>query len=169
MAVLLRTINKARWFTEWLPRGEVPADALVDLRSTDNELSFWLVDESRVNLDAVIVALAANRNYLSKLDFAVIDEADVAALGIRSKQTEGDTPDDAVNKTWHRDLVELTGTKVIRLAERLEAQPRVSEKKVKEMLLKALRDGSLDRTKMSASLVREVEGHRIEDLPLGHA
>src|SRR5687767_10599468 len=130
MAFLLRTISKAKWIApEWVPAGEVPAAALTDLRADANVLSLWRIEADRHNLTTVVTALASKRDRLDKLDYALVPEASVAAIPIASVEIDGDTPHRTANK-YHRDLIELTGRKLCRLAEEIIAmeRARVSEK-----------------------------------------
>ena len=72
--VLHRSRHKAaviapRWLRpDWLAGDEVQADALVDLSTKDNELSVWLIENDKSNLEHVVTALAANCNTISNLD-----------------------------------------------------------------------------------------------------
>jgi len=56
---------------DWLPAGEVPAEAVQDFRADGNELSVWYVEPDRSNLDRVLTAIAANREHFEKIDYAV--------------------------------------------------------------------------------------------------
>jgi hypothetical protein len=165
MVALLRTISKAKWYTtEWVPEGDVSSDALTDLRTTSNELWVWVVEDSAANLNTVIVALASDRQSLSKLDYALLDKAELRMLEIRWKQSEGETPHEAANKAWHRDLTQLTASKVALLAASMQPvdqrpHTRVPEKEIREMLVAALQSGALNRARMQPSLLRELERH----------
>ena len=160
---LLRKITKPKWFDKpWLPAGEVPADALVDLRTQNNELSVWRVEPDEVNLHAVIAALASNKTErLANLDYVVLDEEVVAGLGIEWTQTVGDSPHRDANLQWHCDLTELTATKVVGLAramKRKEAEhKRVQHTAVRDILRAALQDGALQRTAVSPGLLAALE------------
>lgn len=58
--------------------------ALSSLRTKDNRLSVWRIDEDRGNLHRVVAALAAGRDFLDKLDYAVIDLQALDSLGIQA-------------------------------------------------------------------------------------
>jgi hypothetical protein len=59
----------------------------------------------------------------------------------------------------HRDLVELTAQKIVRIA--TEMMPlqrfRLSERQVKGLLREALQGGTLDRTRVESKLLAELE------------
>jgi hypothetical protein len=91
---LLRKITKAKWLDpDWLPPGELPGDALVDLRTQNNELSVWRIEPDNRNLDDVIAALASNKTgHVDKFDYVLLDDAVVERLGIDCVKRDGDSP-----------------------------------------------------------------------------
>jgi hypothetical protein len=161
MALLLRNVTNPKWEApSWMAAGDVPADALTDLRADHNALSVWSVTpDDLTNLSMVLAALASNRQRLDKLDYALIDEAVLPAIPVKCVKSDGVTPHSAANGTLHRDLIELTAQKVVRIA--IEMMPlkrvRVSEKQVKGLLLEALQTGVLDRNRIQPTLLNELE------------
>lgn len=75
MAFILRKLDRKASFylPDWLDEDDAQADALSSLRTKDNRLSVWRIDDDRGNLRRVVAALAAGRDFLDKLDYAVID------------------------------------------------------------------------------------------------
>lgn len=77
MPFYLRKIRKSRWNTEhihWLEEGDIHADPLGDLTTTDNMFSVYLVDDKEEALKKLIPALAtANTDHLSNFDYALFD------------------------------------------------------------------------------------------------
>jgi hypothetical protein len=158
MALLLRTLNKAKWIApEWTPERDVPADALTDLRTSSNALSVWKVDVNRDNLGGVLEALASNRERLDKLDYALIDEAAVAQIPIAVAHVEGDSPHTTANRD-HRDLVKLTVFKIALLAHEIMplVKVRLTQKQVAKLLLDAFRAGRLDPERLKPGLLAEL-------------
>jgi hypothetical protein len=160
---LLRKITKAKWYdAPWLPAGDVPADALVDLRTQKNELSVWRVERDEANLNAVIAALASNKtDRVANLDYVLLEDEVVAALGIQCVKTDGDSPHTDANARWHCDLIELTATKVVRLAEEMKRREaehkRLLPNMVKSILVSALQAGELQRTEVTPKLLTALE------------
>jgi hypothetical protein len=160
---LLRKISKAKWFSpEWLEEGEVPGDALVDLRTQKNELSVWRVDPVGRNLNAVIAALASNKtDRVDNLDYVLVDEEVLTQLGIRTVQSEGQSPHPQANSNWHVDLVELSGARILNLAHEMKRRQaehkRVQHKVVREILRAALQGGELQRQSLNVKLLAELE------------
>ncbi len=81
----MRVVRQARWYKypelDWLPDGGLQADALGDLQTSGNALSVYRV-ENETDRERVIVALAANRDNLANLDYAIFDDAGLASIGI---------------------------------------------------------------------------------------
>jgi hypothetical protein len=159
MALLLRNLTSPKWSApEWMPSGDVPADALSDLRSSNNALSVWSVALDQADLDLALAALASNRDRLDKLDYTLLDDSILVPLSIKCVDSEANTPYVSANAA-HRDLIELTVKKVARLAEEMMPLPRVRvpEKRVKQLLVEALEKGALDRALMKPDLLNELE------------
>jgi len=160
---LLRKITKPRWYDQsWLPAGDVPSDALVDLRTQKNELSVWRVEPGEGNLHAVIAALASNKTAkLDNLDYVLIDEQVVTNLGIQYVKTDGDSPHSDANSRWHCDLVELTGAKVLGLAREMKLRQaehkRIQHTAVRVILKAALQAGALRRDSVHEGLLTALE------------
>jgi hypothetical protein len=142
--------------------GEIPADALVDLRTTNDELSVWRLEPDGSNLSALVAALASNKTTrVDKLDYVVLDEEVFIALKIRCVPTQGVSPHVSANQKYHCDLVELTAAKVFALAnevKRAEAtHQRLFPKNVKEILQRALEAKALERSVMEPELLAELD------------
>jgi hypothetical protein len=154
---LLHTIRRGRWTgnasPEWLDKEDVIADPVTDLHTKDNALSVWLVDEERRRLPRLFAALAANRDSFSNLDYVLFDRGVLDAVGIRSVETPGKLLDPET-RSWHLDLIELSGLSLVALVRALlESGPeieRVSERKIKSFLQEAMAEGHLPLSKVSA-------------------
>ena len=111
----MRTTRQARWLKypdlEWLSQDDIQSDALLDLRTEDNKLSVYKV-ENEADTERVIIALAATRENLSNLDYAVFEDSTLASTDITISQQNGETPDAEVNKL-HYDLTNLTVRKLV--------------------------------------------------------
>lgn len=160
---LLRKISRPKWISQnWMIAGDVPADALVDLRTTKNELSVWRLEADATNLNTIIAALASNKTAsVDKFDYVVISEDALDALPIQCVQTTGDSPHADANAKWHCDLVGLTAAKIVGLAnevKRVEAShQRLLPQAVKEILRSALAAKQLQRSFLTPTLLAELE------------
>ncbi|MHC4135086.1 MAG: hypothetical protein ACYS0K_08885 [Planctomycetota bacterium] len=162
MAFYLRRITKARWLRpdeKWLPDGEVHADPIVDLRTEKNELSVWSVDDSRANFDRVVTALGGTGEFVSNVDYALVEDRLIKELGIRVQQSAGATPDDQANESWHYHLTELTGAKILQLALLIafrSERDRVRERAMRTLLLDAISAGTIARDRLDENLARRL-------------
>ena len=153
----LRAVRKSKWYkhagTQWLQPNDIQADALVDLHTENNQLSVWYVDSNAANIQRIVTALAAQRQYIANCDYVLIEEADIVDCGIRAEREPGLTPDEAANG-WHLELVELTLQKLVSLARAIHDKghtTRVSEKAIMKLLALALARGQLDRNRVGLS------------------
>jgi hypothetical protein len=160
MALLLRVITKPKWVApDWMGAGDVPADALADLRADNNELSVWGIEPDRSNLTTALAAAASNRDRLDKLDYTLLDEAILPAIPIKCFRSEGSSPHPTANKTIHRDLAELTVKKIAHLAHEMMPleRVRVTRRQVEALLRDALQSGALERARIKPKLLNELE------------
>lgn len=126
---LLRGIRKAKWARNtdlrWLSAGQIQADALTDLKSTDNKISLYLVDDSDEEQKLrIAAALATTKEHLSNLDYALIDPDFLSGLGVSVEEIQGTTPDEVVNEL-HRDLVQLTVEQIYEIAKHIHTTQNV--------------------------------------------
>ena len=146
MALILIKIDWRKWYkpdgVPWLEEGELQADALWDLRQTENKLSGWHIEDDESNLERVVASLAGTRDYLCNYDVILLDRQIVVDLNIKVIKTDGSGKDSSANAQWHLDLVELTVSKIAGLAHALRYKgtlKRFQEGKVQELLNNAVR------------------------------
>lgn len=125
MEYLARKINRNKWpgvsnngITDF------QADAITGcLRTLNNELSVWQCDTARSDVGEVVLALALadKRDRIDKIHVALIHKDHVENDGITQKPTLGHTlVVDLCSR--HRDLVNLTMTKLCLLAGRISTE-----------------------------------------------
>lgn len=119
MPLLLRTVRENRWYKQpaapWLERGDVPADPLGDLTTTQNALSVWQVESDRSNLERVVRAVAIGKQKVDSSGWVLFDSEILRSIGIGVAEVRGGTKDEEANG-WHRDLTDLSGSKLVALA-----------------------------------------------------
>lgn len=163
MPQLLRAIRKTRWYNSsnitWLTRGEIQADPLGDLATSQNTLSVWQVEDDGSNLEQIITALASGRDSISNLDYAVFDLNLLCGIGIDIKDEPGVTPYEKAN-IWHKDLIELTGRKLVKLAEAMLTNAeikRISEKEILRLIKEAVANGRIAQAKLKPSISKKLD------------
>ena len=153
--------RQARWLIypdlTWLEDGEVQADALLDLKSVGNKLSVYKVDHEE-DAERIVVALAANRDNLAVMDYALFEEVSLITANISIVKQAGETPDDEVN-TLHYNLSDLTVHRLAKLAEVVSAgqHTRIPRKEMRTKLCRALDAGVLNRGKVKHWLLEMCE------------
>lgn len=163
MPLLLRKIRKSKWYKPdsllWLKPDEIQADALGDIVTSSNALSVWLVEDDKSNLEEVIVALAVCGDTISNFDYTLIDVDLLSNIDIKIETKEGLSPYSRANH-WHRDIVELTTSKILKLAEAIffhSDRKRVAEKQVLTWVKVVIQNGQIDRTKLTSGITKRLD------------
>ncbi len=157
--MLLRVVNdQFTWLQKpedfsWLGEGEIPADPLADLRTTDNGLSlyeFYNEDE----LVRIIAAFAAKRINLDKIDYVYFSSDVLEKANLKSIKSPGDTPDEKVNEL-HVALIELSAQKVVKLAAILLKEGttrRKFHKEVGSLIVQSISSGWIGKDKIGKNI-----------------
>lgn len=157
MPFVLRKLDRKAAFygIPTIPDGDVQADALSDLRTKENALSVWLIDDDRVNLNRILAALAATRDALVKLDYALISQHDLGSLRIEIVSNKGVSCDAEANARWHRDVRGLSGRKLVEFAATVRANAelvRVQKGDVGAHIANSINNGFIDRVRLKPDL-----------------
>jgi hypothetical protein len=144
MAKLLRKVDKQRrWYKAdaqaHLDAGDVPADPLGDLRTSENKLSVYQVAEDDSNIERIARALACSRQYLDDVGYVLFDVSVLEKASIELDPNDGTTVDSVVNRC-HADLVDLTGNKLVALA-RLILLEGESDTILKKRIVQLVQEG----------------------------
>ena len=160
MALILRKLDsKASFYQpDWLRNGDTQADALSNLRTKGNQLSVWLIDDDRSNLDRVLAALAAGRDRVEKLDYAVVDRRVLDSHGIRAVKADGQSPDGGANQRWHQDLALLSGSQLVALAVSMRGGlSRKPKSKVRTLIVESIRSGFVAKDSLKSTLLESLD------------
>ncbi len=148
MPLLLRTIARSRWYEEpWLEEGKAPASALGDLRPKENKLSFWHVEDDKSNLHQVVSAIAAGRESPTHFDYALFDQTLLTKIGVRIKQTAGDSFHKEADEYWHHDTAKLSAENVAQIANIIMehgTRERIWKREVTRLVKQAVTSGIID-------------------------
>jgi len=152
--------NRVRWggpeTFEWLGEGEIHAIALSDLmpRSYEEGLSFFRVDGDSEACERVAIALAVERQELAKVDYVLLDEAEIAADEVGLRDCDGDTYDDEVNRR-HVEAKQPSASRVLKLAKairRTERSGRFDDRTIARMIRRAIDEGRLTEGELKPQL-----------------
>ncbi len=110
MSLLVRKINKAKWFqVDLWSTYDVSADAITNcLKTSKNTLSVWKI-ETENDLDQAVLALVSNQDNLDTIDVVILDESSLVDYNVRIISSPGNTPIESLTEA-HRDLSELSYT-----------------------------------------------------------
>ena len=176
MPLLLRMTKYNKWITKpkWLKEGEIPADPISNWQTTRNEMSVWIIDNESDITDQIVAALAAVRSKLDDFEYVLLDSKIVAETGIKTIQTEGGILDNNL-KRLHRDLVEISAQKLLKLTEatlstieqedtRLERRLR---KTVARYIFDSISKGRIDSANVNPNVLdkaQEVLGYSVNEI-----
>jgi hypothetical protein len=153
VSIVVRKIRKARWNIHpdisWLDPNDVQADTLLDLKTENNQLSVYFLDDAAA-LDQLAAALASTCDNIANFDYVLFSQEILSEIGINVAKATGDTPDDTIN-SWHRHLSEISATKLVQLAKEARARgtiDRLSHKTVHKLVARGMVTNQLDRTRM---------------------
>lgn len=161
MSILLRgAVRAEHWYREptwaWLGGQEVPADAMKDLRTDNNALSVFEVAEE-ADARRIAIAIAAGKEDFGHCEWFLFDDSVLGPLGILVEESEGTTPYVGINGL-HRDLNQLTGRKLVALAEAIPMDmfDFVLKKDVETAIVSSVRSGELDINRINRKLREKV-------------
>lgn len=168
--IILRKLEKKRHWdpAPWVGCQDMQADVMKCLSTKNNQLSVYLLNEPHTQIERVVAALAASRDFLVPLDLAVVPIDILKECSIQSDDVQGETPDSEVNG-WHRNLVELTVTKITRLIFAIRSKgeiKRYPEKKVEQAIKYSLEAESftVDRIR-SRELIQSLKRRNVISSP----
>jgi hypothetical protein len=158
----LRLVSRAKWirasWAPWVPTGDVPADSVAELWTTDNRLSVYKAD-TKTEIDTAVAGIAAGRDNLSPVDYILIPPATLAASGIDVEASPGETHSASAN-ALHADLIEISGLNLLVLAAAMADQlpkVRVARADVKAILQAKITAGEIDVAGLKPSLLSDLK------------
>jgi len=163
---LARSVTAGKWKERNIGgQTTIPAQGITsDIRVEDDCLSFWTCDPSHPpSLDQVVLALAATRDTVDRLDLVWIDEAAIKNIPLRIVPTDGDTPAQLL-RDRHRDVADIDLGAMHKLA--LDVAKAVngtqtkrwSKAQVRTILKNAAAQKSLDMNGVGEKIRIEIEG-----------
>ncbi len=162
---LARKITRAKWSPKkGISTKEISADAITaDLRTRDNNLSFWKCDPtSNESIENVALAIAATGERVDKVELVWISDDKLPDDCKTLKNTEGETPVTDLAKQ-HFDLCELDYVRlgkvahIITAAIKAEQYHRLTESSVTKLLAKAVEQERLDLNDLKKKVKKKVK------------
>ena len=111
MSYLIRMVDPMKAWSQTLEEignGQlIYADAISDLKTNDNTLSTWHVENcSDSEINKVVIALSSTFRSLDSMRIVYIDYSNITEQGFNIKKTLGDSKIESYNN-MHRDIAEL--------------------------------------------------------------
>ena len=144
----------------WVPSGDIPSAPLGCFNtSPDSKISVWYVENDKSNLERIIAGIAAGRQNAEKFDYVLFPDNLLSEAEVKSEEAPGKSKDENSNAKWHRDLIEISATKLVKLVELVSRQgeiKRSSEREVISLIRKSLDNGAIQKTGLHEYLSRRL-------------
>ena len=164
MPQLLRIVRRAKWYKNsnvpWLQDGDLQADTLGDLKTQDNGLSVWYIEDDHSNLGRIAAAVSAGRDAITNFDYAIVDSALVGKLHVKVDDEPGDSPDIEANRTWHRNLTQFSHRQLFDFAELIRDHGevlRMHQAEVLATMKTSFAENRLDTKKISEKIILQIK------------
>jgi len=166
--VLLRKAEKRRWdwapeTITWVTPGDIPAAPLADFNtSSESKISVWYVESDNSNLERIIAGIAAGRQTADKFDYVLFPEEVLSQAGLNAQEVPGQSKDKDANARWHRDLLEISASKLIKLVELVHREgklDRASERDVIALIKQSVDAGLIEKRGLDETLSKRVFGN----------
>ncbi len=148
MPFLLRAISRPKWYKlVWLEGGKAQANALADLRTKKNKLSFWHVNDDKSNLYQIAAAIAAGRDAPDKFDYALFDQNLLKKISVGIDQTAGDSFHKEADKHWHYDTTDISADNVAEIANIIMEhgiKDRIHKREILRLVKQEVNSGVID-------------------------
>lgn len=164
MPFLLRKIKKNKWYKSnlplWLGNNDIQADTLCDLKTDNNNLSLYYIDDDKSNLKKVVSAIASTRDSFSIFEYMLIDEKYLCRMNIKISSTIGKTNNQEVDKYWHRDVIDLSGNKLVEVGyvmlQNNSGLTRIMSPIIKNLIIDGIKFGWLKKESINPKLLEKI-------------
>lgn len=155
--------KKAKWEQDKDKKvKDISSDIITNCLKTSQEtLSIWYA-ENDDEIDKAIIALSANRDFINKLDYIILEDDDIKKYNLEINKSEGNSPYIEFNEN-HYDIVNINYSILGNVAEMIlqkiksgEKINRISEANIKAKLKKAMEKNILNKQQMSKDLLKEI-------------
>lgn len=144
-------------------KNDIPGDPLKDFKNIDNnKLSLYEIEDKKRNLTNVLGAIGANRERFDHIDYVIIKKKLIIEAGLILDKSDGGTPDEVVNDKWHYDLINLSGSMLIKFAKIIldiddRYYSRALSKEVKLIILDGYKSNRYDIGKIPHNLLIKIK------------
>jgi len=142
----------------WLDIDDIPADPVTDLETHENNLSIYVIQDDKSELDRCLSALAAQRAHLHKLDYILFDISLIDSLHLEIDDKEKGTLLDQEVNLLHRNIIKLSANKLIKLSKGIIGNcvgARILDDEVARLISTSIKNGWINKSKID-NLVYEI-------------
>lgn len=164
MSLLVRKINKAKWFKSNInitQTNDVSADAITNcLKTTEDTLSVWQIDSAE-DLEQAVLALVANQDHLDTIDVVILEQSSLNEHDLSIVASPGNTSVESLVET-HRNITNLTFSKIgfikNHIVERIRSDhiKRFTKGTLKKLINKSIKNGLIRREDLKESIQKKI-------------
>jgi hypothetical protein len=160
MALYVRKIELGKWESPDSCLPKLRADAIADIRTYEDALSVWMIEDQK-NIDDAVLALAMSTKATSidRIRVVLFSEGEVDGFEIVS--SKGDTAVASLSE-FHRDISGLTYETLGKIASIIlkkvidEKYVTITKAKIKEIIRNARENNKIDETKLAVRMKEEI-------------
>jgi hypothetical protein len=139
------------------------ADVLLDMKTTNNRLSVYFVDDVPEQILPVVVGLAAGRQRLDRFDYVLFERDLLEQLGIGYRHSDGEGLHRGANQ-WHVDLEGLTLYQMAELivcicCDEATQLRRINKPEMGQAMIEAIFSGDVAESDVAEKLQAEAMRH----------
>jgi hypothetical protein len=115
---LLRRITIPYWSVKghgWIPEDDFQGNALNDLKTSANTLSFFEYDGSAETLQRIAAAMICREGHIRNFGYALLNPAAISNIGVAIDRKGGETNDEFVD-SLHVNVIEVSAVRLLELA-----------------------------------------------------
>lgn len=154
MAKLLRRLSDwDKWAelaeSNFWNKGDCPPELLSQLYDNSEGISVYSVDDDK-DINRIIAAISLDWGTFKDCGYAVFSDQDLKTIGLELKNTKSFTFDEDTNQR-HRDIVEISGQKLIKLVALVSNKAKLgmmTKEEIIKNLKQFLADDTFSRSRM---------------------
>ena len=160
MSYFVRKFAKPKWTRTAINDNpfDIPSDVICsDLKTADNTLSVWEI-EDETKLEDAVLAITSGGDRLDTIDIIWIEKREIEMKGVSYKQSPGDTPIKQFVDT-HVDLCQLSYYKIGLVAESISEKvardvqiKRYTQTDLKKIYKSAISNGIIDKDSLKSGI-----------------
>ncbi len=162
-----RSVQEFNWLDQDVTASELaPADALPDLQTDNNAISFYLIPkrEAATLGDQIAAAMACGlKGGVKHYEYVLFEAIALSKVAAKFELTPGDTPDAAVNKL-HVNVHDLSADQIAGIADWIW-KGRMFERRLDDqmasLIAAGITSGRIDRSRVTEKVINRLRSDRL--------